>query len=605
MSIDNDPLIGGVLGDYTINRLIARGGMGRVYEATDNHLDRKVAVKVITLDEEEAIELMERFQREGQVIGQLDDHPNIITIYRYGTEQGVHYIAMKYIQGESLSDLMKALRDKSEYLDVHEMLAILRQVAQALDYAHQHGVIHRDVKPANVMLESDPSGDPLKVRAILMDFGLVMRMDTTVTSGTAFGTPLYISPEQAMSSQEARPQSDIYSLGVVTYEILTGRPPFDDRDSPIAVALSHVTKSPTPPSTWRKDLPPGLDAVMMKVLDKEPNNRYQRAIDFVEALEGVFAVTQAPSSPPQQQPAGPRVPREPIIERRATPAPKKKRDKKRDKRSSARAKSGRRDHILPSLILFVLLIGVGALAFIIMTGESAQSTDATQTVDAASVDETEVAAANETEPAPSETPIPPSDTPVPPSDTPVPASDTPVPPSDTAMPASDTPVPPSDTAMPASDTPVPPSDTPVPASDTPAPPEPTEVAAVVDGPTGNLELYFQGVTLTVRNPNGHALPLGDMILRQDDREFALSQLGASTMQAGMCGYVTVLRTEFERPTPCLTSNERPPLEFVQPSGFVWVEDGGQFEVVQNGAVLGSCQIDSGRCTVSGVQLSDN
>jgi serine/threonine-protein kinase len=377
VSFDKDPLIGTVLGDYTINRLIARGGMGRVYEATDTNLDRKVAVKVITLDEEEAAELMERFQREGRVIGQLDDHPNIVTIYRYGTAQGVHYIAMKYIQGVSLADHMKSLRDKAQYLDFHQMLTIMRQVAEALDYAHQHGVIHRDVKPANVMLEPHQSGDPLKVRAILMDFGLVMRVDTTVTTGTAFGTPLYISPEQAMSSQEARAQSDIYSLGVVTYEILAGRPPFDDRDSPIAVALSHVTKAPDPPTTWRKDLPPGIDAVMMKVLDKEPNNRYQRAIDFVEALEGVFAVKATPlaASPPLQVPP---IPREPSMERPPTPAPKKaakKKGKQQDKRRSAR--SGRGDHILPSLILFVLLIGVAALAFIIITGEGQQEGEAT------------------------------------------------------------------------------------------------------------------------------------------------------------------------------------------------------------------------------------
>ena len=594
MSLDKDPLIGNVLGDYSINRLIARGGMGRVYEATDNNLDRKVAVKVITLDEEEAVELMERFQREGRVIGQLDDHPNIVTIYRYGTEQGVHYIAMKYIEGESLADKMKSLRDNAKYLDFQQMLIIARQVAEALDYAHQHGVIHRDVKPANVMLEQDPSGDPLKVRAILMDFGLVMRVDTTVTTGTAFGTPLYISPEQAMSSQEARPQSDIYSLGVVVYEILAGRPPFDDRDSPIAVALSHVTKAPDPVTTWRKDLPPGIDAVMMKVLDKEPNNRYRRAIDFVEALEGVFAVKAAPARAPQPAPAPAPAPvapaPSPAADRdrtaRVSPKPRSKKqekqDAKADRRKSSRRRSGRNDHILPSLILFALLIGVAALAFVIVTGEGDQEDAATAT---------DAAQANVSA---SETPMP-TDEPETQEPTEAPTAE------ETEPPASATTVPPSSTPIPASSTPVPPSNTPVPPSDTPVPP--TNVAVAADGPTGSLELFFDGTTLAVRNPNSSAISVHDVVLRSDDTEFALSELGTSEMRVGMCAYVKVLRSELERPTACVATNERAPLEFVQPNDFVWAQSGGAFEVVQNGVVLGSCQVDSGRCTISGVRLS--
>jgi hypothetical protein len=134
---------------------------------------------------------------------------------------------------------------------------------------------------------------------------------------------------------------------------------------------------------------------------------------------------------------------------------------------------------------------------------------------------------------------------------------------------------------------------------------PTEVAAVVSGPTGNLELYIEGSTLILRNPNNRTLSLSDVILRQGTREFALSQLGASTMQVGMCAYVKILRQDFERPTPCLPNNERPPLEFVQSSGFVWVQAGGSFEVMQGGAVLGTCQIDNGRCTVAGVRLADS
>jgi hypothetical protein len=118
-------------------------------------------------------------------------------------------------------------------------------------------------------------------------------------------------------------------------------------------------------------------------------------------------------------------------------------------------------------------------------------------------------------------------------------------------------------------------------------------------------LYFEDRTLSLRNPNNRTLSLSDVILRQGDREFSLSQLGASTMQVGMCAYVKPLSTDFERPAPCLPNNERPPLEMTNSSSFVWVQDGGEFEVVQNGAVLGSCQIDRGQCTVSGVRLADS
>ncbi|HLA43774.1 MAG TPA: serine/threonine-protein kinase, partial [Aggregatilineales bacterium] len=280
----HDPLIGKRLGDYTLSRLIAKGGMGRVYVADDSQLGRQVAVKVITLDEDLADEIMERFQREAQVIGRLDDHPNIITIHRYGKEKGHHYIAMKYIRGQSLADYLELLRTKKEFIEWDEMLPILRQVAAALDYAHIHGVIHRDIKPANIMLDQSPSQPGQKI-AILMDFGLVMQLDNNMTSGTAFGTPRYIAPEQAISSTDACAQSDIYSLGVVVFEMLAGQTPFDSDDSPVAVALSHVTKQPPSPRLFRPDLPESVVPVIMKVLAKKPEDRYQTTAGFVDALQ--------------------------------------------------------------------------------------------------------------------------------------------------------------------------------------------------------------------------------------------------------------------------------------------------------------------------------
>jgi len=276
----SDPLLNRILGDYTITRLIAKGGMGRVYEATDTQLNRQVAVKVITLDEDVADELMLRFRREARVIGQLDDHPNIITIYRYGKEDGVHYIAMKFVRGQSLAEYIKHHQNQGTRIATDEMLDILRQVAAALDHAHAHGVIHRDVKPANVMLERDPS-----LRAILMDFGLVMHVDSTMTTGSAFGTPRYIAPEQALSSFQACEQSDIYALGVITYEMMTGTAPFDEGETPIAIALSHVTKSVPSPRGINPDIPEAAEKVLLKALEKKPQDRYQRASEFIAALE--------------------------------------------------------------------------------------------------------------------------------------------------------------------------------------------------------------------------------------------------------------------------------------------------------------------------------
>ncbi len=353
--VRQDPMIGKVVGDYAIERLIAKGGMGRVYEAKDAELQRRVAIKVITLDEEVAEEMMDRFRREAQAISSLDDHTNIVTIYRYGKAEGIHYIAMKYIDGIPLSTRMKNLRQKTQYMPNDELLYIARQVAAALDYAHGRGVIHRDVKPANIMLETHESGDISRPKATLMDFGLVLRVDNTMTTGSAFGTPRYISPEQAISSASACDQSDIYSFGVIIYEILTGKPPFEDDETPIGVALSHVTKPPPSPQELRAELSNAVVDVMMKVLAKKPEERYQTAKQFVDALEKALSNVNTASDSLPYAPA-------PVT---VTPPPIKEDDSteytRSDNVNSARMAPAKKKGSRLPVLLAVAVVLIGAL----------------------------------------------------------------------------------------------------------------------------------------------------------------------------------------------------------------------------------------------------
>jgi hypothetical protein len=189
-------------------------------------------------------------------------------------------MAMKFVEGRTLLSILKQMRQDKKYIDSGRVLTIVTEVASALDYAHSHGVIHRDIKPSNIMLTMDN-------HAVLTDFGLTMQLGTDSTLGTAFGTPRYIAPEQAISSQRSVPQSDIYSLGVVLYEMATGQAPFDS-DSPMSLALSHITSTPPPPQSIRADLPHPVQMVILKALEKRPENRWQTGLAMTNALRDAY-----------------------------------------------------------------------------------------------------------------------------------------------------------------------------------------------------------------------------------------------------------------------------------------------------------------------------
>ena len=287
MAKQKDPLINQTLGEYKIKKLIGKGGMSRVYQGEDLNLKRPVAIKIITLDPDRAKELMKRFEREGHIMAKLEKHPNIISVYRANSDDETRYLAMEFIDGLTLTDRMAEYKQNGAYMPFEEIVSIMRQIANALDFAHKNGVIHRDIKPGNIMIEGEGG------RAVLMDFGLVMQAGTdNSTMGTAFGTPRYISPEQAISSQQAVPASDQYSLAVIIYEMLTNKTPFDD-DSAMSLALSHITNPPPNPQDARPDLNDDTVTVILKSLEKTPEDRYKTVTEFIEALATAVGVANS------------------------------------------------------------------------------------------------------------------------------------------------------------------------------------------------------------------------------------------------------------------------------------------------------------------------
>ena len=260
------------LGPYVIEKPIGKGGMGTVYLASDPALGRHVAIKVLAPELAADAECLARFKREATSLARIR-HPSLVHIYSVGHDAGLHYIAMEYVRGQSLARILRQ-RGRLHYSTA---LAIFAQVAAALEKVHAAGMVHRDVKPGNIMIDEDR-------RAVLMDFGLAKpRGDRSVTTAnTLVGTPEYMAPELA-EGEEADFRSDIYSLGIVLFEMLAGQPPFRGRSS-IQTLRQHVEHPVPPLSSLVPGLPDGLEAAVAKALAKRREERYASVRDFALAL---------------------------------------------------------------------------------------------------------------------------------------------------------------------------------------------------------------------------------------------------------------------------------------------------------------------------------
>jgi eukaryotic-like serine/threonine-protein kinase len=267
-------------GRYRVLRRIGSGGMADVYCAEDTHLGRQVAIKVLHRRFAQDQEFVERFRREAKAAAGLN-HPNVVGVFDRGEHQGTYYIAMEYLEGQTLKDLVTA----EAPLPQERVIELGLQILQAAGFAHSHGVIHRDFKPHNVIV--DDLG-----HAKVTDFGIARAGASEMTeTGSIMGTAQYLSPEQAQG-HAVTATSDLYSIGVMLYELLAGRLPFDG-DSAVAVALKHLSETPAPISQWRPDIHPALEAVVMAALAKDPAQRWQSAEDFAAGLEAARTQIQA------------------------------------------------------------------------------------------------------------------------------------------------------------------------------------------------------------------------------------------------------------------------------------------------------------------------
>jgi serine/threonine-protein kinase len=278
----NDSLVGQQIGQYEILEKIGQGGMAEVYKGRHPILHRHVAIKVLGRHLDVNAQVTARFQREAQAVAALR-HPNVVQIYDFGRYEGGYYMVMEYVEGTDLRGEIDRRRREGEAFTPQEVIDVAEQLDSALDYAHAEGVIHRDVKPGNVLLNT-------RGEAILGDFGLAMLRNrlSQITVGHAFGTPEYIAPEQAMESSAATPRSDIYSLGGILYEMITGELPFE-ADSAISLALKHINEEPPPLRDFVPALPPAVETVVLKALAKEPAQRYHSAAALVVALKQAWS----------------------------------------------------------------------------------------------------------------------------------------------------------------------------------------------------------------------------------------------------------------------------------------------------------------------------
>src|SRR5947209_1887063 len=261
------------VGRYEITGELGRGAMGVVYKALDPTIGRTVALKTMRLDVHglDAQEMVRRFQNEARAAGVLN-HPNIVTIYDAGEQDGIFYIAMEFIEGTTLHELLAEKR----VLPTDEVVQLSRQICRGLDYAHSNGIVHRDIKPANIMITANGT-------VKIMDFGIAKSGGQVTNTGQVLGTPNYMSPEQVKGKQ-LDGRSDLFGLGVILYEMLTGEKPFVGQNV-TTIIYKIVNETPITPRDLDVTVHPGLSAIVIKALAKTPDDRYQTGADMVRDLE--------------------------------------------------------------------------------------------------------------------------------------------------------------------------------------------------------------------------------------------------------------------------------------------------------------------------------
>ncbi|NKQ37363.1 MAG: protein kinase [Chloroflexi bacterium] len=436
MTDSYNEFLGQQVDQYQILQHIARGGMADVYLAQDVDLERKVALKVM-LDTLAAADpqFAQRFRREAQMVAKLD-HPNIVQVYNVGrTAAGQPYIAMQYIEGGSLRDKLKELAERKKLLTTEQALNIGRQIALALGAAHKAGIVHRDMKPANVLIR--PDGTP-----VLVDLGIAaVRGGAKLTqTGSIIGTPAYMSPEQ-VRGQAIDGRADLYALGVILYEILAGIRPFE-ADESIAVLHQQVYEEPFPLSGFRPDLAPQTLQLVATALQKDPSRRYQSAEEMVQAIDAAIHAEGFYGPNPQATVVLTQLDDSSLISRSQLVRPPEKRpyapvpppqETEKEKGPMPLWAAGALVILVLGIVLFFIfrsITGPGlpvtenaAIAAITApTNESGSETAVSPTnlPEAANLSETATAATELPAPLPTETP-PPTDTP-PPTETPTPTA---------------------------------------------------------------------------------------------------------------------------------------------------------------------------------------
>ena len=606
--MNKDSLLGLRLSNYEIKQQIGHGGMAKVYYAVDINLERPAAVKVIDTRFRGDPEYARRFIDEAKTVATWR-HENIVQVYYADQVDEIYFFAMEYIDGASLGELLDAYMDDGELMPHQDALSIGRRMASALDYAHEKGVIHRDVKPSNVMIASDD-------RVILTDFGLALDVEAG-SLGEIFGTPHYASPEQARRSSDAVPQSDVYSFGVMMYEILTGVVPFDD-ESVTAIAVQHLSEDPPSPRSLNPQLNEATETVLLKALAKRPEDRYSTATAFIEALEEALGQPAASNPPPpvmlpaaldaarkskaggklsemsvaqkmaQQIQQRPQPPGAPVLDNPA---------KTRQHQAEQTMKTKRRSRTPLRIILVLLLILAGIGLFVVSNPEDGQNRLAFLSgLIGADDPATPTAVAQVVTPAP-----PTSIT----SDTPVQsATQTTVPPTATTLPTF--------TSVPAlTNTPLPlPTLTPVPPAAT-SPPAATQPdsSTPIRYPNGRtLELYWNPDSFYVHNTSRNSLriaPLSFEAINADgNRSNRYSFSGTRwaqfwhSVESSKCnGIEEGGESNPLRPNACRGYNAR---LLPQDGEMFWTGESGRaaFALLWNGEEIARCRTETGFCAVN-------